>query len=213
MLAFLIVAQLSLDSPLCSTIIDSDGRGEYRIRSDSGDGGSMTYRDQSDGVISHFQVSGAYELSALSSSRKMFIDLSEPLNGTLPDGTLPHHMSKGFVAGRFVSKFVGIDGMVGVGTMMIGGFPFVFRGADGTGYQIRMNAEKEKGTTDAMVTCTHTDPQNRCDAWCAEPVGGGKAVGRLAKFEEKDGNMTSIYYGDFYVTYCVEFRRPERSQQ
>jgi len=198
-------------SSLTSTLNDWDAASlaNYRIHSDFSLKGTYTYYDGVDSVVSHFQSGGNYELSALSSTtRKMFVDFGDPINGTIPPTMLPGGASSGYVPGRFVSKFGGIDSMAGVGSTLTGGLPFVFTGADGVGYQVRMNSANEPGTTDATVTCTHVSSTGTCDGWSAVPAGGGKAIGRLVKVQNIRGTTVLTYYGDFYMTFNLQFTKP-----
>lgn len=189
----------------------------YRIRSDFGLRGTDTYYHGVDGVLSHFQSSGAYELDAQSSTvRRMFIDFSDSAGGSLPPTMFAGGGSSGYVAGRFVSKFGGINAMKGVGSTLTGGIPFVFYGADGKHYQVRINSANEPGTSDVTVTCTHVqgsdqmNPTALCNGWRLEPAGtvGTKAIGRLVKNETVRGKTVLTYYGDFYFTLSVQFTQP-----
>ncbi len=206
----------STGTTVTSTVFDQNAASEsYRIHSDFPRTGTQMYFHGVDSVVS--QLPGYYELSALSSTaRTLFVDFGDPVvAGTSVPPEVLGGATSGYVPGRFISKSSGIDKLTGVGSTLISGLPFVFTGADGQHYQVRMNSANEPGTDDGVFTCIHVngsnqnDPAALCNGWSARPATeSGKAVGRLTRTATVRGKTVTTYLGDYYMTWYLEFTNP-----
>ena len=213
-------------TPVTSTILDlrADNTA-YRIHSDSPLSGSNVYRNGVDSVISRFQETPEWELDARSSpTRKMFIDLNDPVPGTVVES--PPYTSS-YVAGRLETKCLLLYGAgIAVGNMNGLGStrpcPLIFNLdplSNSTRYRINMNSVWDPGTDNALFTCTSViDPNNpasKCNQWRVEPngldgvTGQRVSIARLIKVTVLNGGRTTeTPIGDYYMTFRFEVTNP-----
>jgi hypothetical protein len=213
-------------TPVTSTILDirADNTA-YRLHSDSPLSGSSVYRNGVDSVISHFQETPEWELDARSSpTRKMFIDLSDAVPGTIVESP---PFTSNYVAGRLESKCyllygagTAVGNMTGLGSTRP--CPLIFNLDDlnkSIRYRINMNSGWEPGTDDALFTCANVvdfnNPSSQCNQWNVEPngldfvTGQRRSIARLVKVTVLSGGRTNeTPIGDYYITFRLGITNP-----
>ncbi len=198
--------------------VQSDGAGSYK---------------NSKSLISVIQGSGDWELDTgvtiSKPTRKAFIDFSQPIAGSAPDGGDPiAPFVTALVSPRFRAKLsqYGLNMLtIGYGQtvqvpMTIG---FYYPAGSSDLYRIHNTPDDQSifpyAETDLVdMTCTEVDANFQCNRWQIRPDGakGGcvtadcsvkRNVIKLVKVITRGASVTEINQGDFYMTFSIEITR------
>ncbi len=193
------------DTIVTSAIYNTNSNGApYRIQSDS----LGAYKNGVGSVVSIVQGIGNWELDLLNStSRKIFVDLGDPVPNSNPNN-LPPPFSTAVVPARFISKCV-----TNITTLTTGATTLcplaVAMDYNGQRYALRIEKTNYPGTQEVLWTCAAT-ANGKCTAWKmqSDPAGQGKVAAQLLKVSTVKGKTVEEPRGKYYISFSVDVNNP-----
>jgi len=183
-------------------------------------------------VKSVIQSIGDWELYSATPTRGMYLDLSQPIPGSGPNGgdPTPPFTGAAFLQIRFICKChnYGVSAFAipnGQSAICPLAFSFEYPIGSGNNYAVHMtpdsrNADPYPETDDINITCTGVDANNQCNQWLFEPTGfhGGSVpgyssvkrnVGKLVRSTLVHNNTwVETNLGDFYFSFSFRATNP-----
>jgi hypothetical protein len=228
------LAQPSGNTPVTTTIKDyvdvtdpltgSAQRIPMQIQSD----GSGAYKN-SKNVESVIQGIGDWVLDTgvniKNPTRKVFLDFSQPIPGTGPNGGDPvRPFISALVRPRFISKCTDYGfNMLAMGLQQTLTCPLAigfYNPADGVFHRVIMNPASIvtncPETNPVHITCSGADAAGKCNRWEIEPSGAcvtadcsvKRNIVRLVKIVTVRGKEVVTDLGDFYMSFTVDVTKP-----
>ncbi len=193
------------NTSVTSTISSTDSNGvSYRIQSDS----LGAYKNGVGSVVSIVQGIGNWELDLLNSTtRKIFVDLGDPVPNTNPNN-LPPPFPTAVVPARFISKCV-----TNITTLPTGATTLcplaIAMDYSGQRYALRIEKNNYPGTQEVLWTCTST-ASGICSSWKmqSDPSGQGKVAAQLLKISTVRGKTVEELRGKYYISFSVNVTNP-----
>jgi hypothetical protein len=184
-----------------------------QIRSD----GSGVYQNSRD-VQSVIQSVGDWVLQTNTkfSTRRVYLDFSQPVAGSGPNGGAPIQLPAGTYRARFITKchLYGND-LLQLAAGQTAPCPLALAFDSGSdSYRIQMNPVTgvEVFPLTNFVNATCTSAVTPCNQWKLEPSGSAsdgslRNRGNLAKIVTSKGKTTEINLGDFYFSFSIHLAK------
>jgi hypothetical protein len=193
------------DPPVTSTIHNADSAGTpFRIQSDS----RGAYKNGIDSVVSIVQSIGNWELDMLNSpTRKIFVDLGDPVPNTNPTNA-PPPFTTALVPARFISKCTSSIFNLTAGATTL--CPLAVAMNYGTQrYALRIQTVNYPGTQEVLWTCLSA-AGGKCNSWKmqSDPAGQGKVAAQLLKITTSKGKTVEERIGQYYISFSIDVTNP-----
>ena len=184
--------------------IKSDGLGDY-----------LNSRD----IQSVIQSGGDWVLATntRTSTRAVYLDFSQPVPFTGPNGGPPIPLPNGVYQARFITKchVYGTDLLDLIDGQVIPCPMTISFDTTGASYRIQMNPGPGTivypETNYVNVTCVGPVPVSPCSEWIIEPTGISGSnkgnVARLTKIVTSKGKTTESEQGDFFFSFLIHLTK------
>ncbi len=213
----------SSDMTVTSVVADADASiaPMLQLRSD----GLGAYQNSSS-LSSIIQGIGAWVLDVKTprnATRQVYLDFSQPVAGSGPNGGAPIALPSGLYQVRIISKCnaygTTMQDLAPGGTTIC---PLhIAFDHDGVGYALQMNPQSGDAdgsyaeTEPARITCvTPASGAGSCTGWTLTPTGvlpDGTGLGNVAKllrYQTSKGKTTKVEQGDFLFSFAIAVTRP-----
>jgi hypothetical protein len=201
--------------PVTSIVADAaaDVAASLQLRSD----GLGAYTNSSS-LTSEIQSIGDWVLDALNppgATRQVYLDFSQPIPGTGPNGGAPIAPPSGLYPFRAITK-CSQDGndylTLAPGTAVSCPLHVAFT-YNGASYAVEMNPNNAPETDNASVTCvTPATGSGPCTGWVIEPsgtfTGGLRNEAELIHYVTAKGKTQIVDEGDFYFSFQISVTNP-----
>lgn len=202
-------------TPVTSNIADDapDVAASLQLRSD----GLGAYANSSS-LTSEIQSIGDWVLDALNprgATRQVYLDFSQPIPGTGPNGGDPVALPSGLYQFRAISR-CSQDGnsylTLAPGTSVSCPLHVRFN-YNGDSYAVEMNPNNAPETDNASVSCVSPSTgSGACTGWVISPsgtfTGGSRNEAQLIHYVKAKGKTQNVDEGDFYFSFQISVTNP-----
>jgi len=203
-------AQKNSNLPVTSTIANTDASGTLQFQIQSDDLGSYKNTKAVQSVI---QPIGDWVLDTNYSSlstRSVYLDFSQPVNGTGPNGTPSAPFASALVRARLITQcptygnsMLSLSGGETAQCGLVIGFDY-----GTTRYRLTMNPINY-ATDFVNVSCSSVGTNGQCNAWRIVPAAtSGENVAKLLLLTTVRGKIVATDQGDFYMSFSIIVTNP-----